>query len=67
MRSSVCDYGRVNYRQRVIWRLGHRRVIVVAYVTGGVVGAIASRQERVGLIWNQVVPFTRGEEVLEVH
>src|SRR4029077_13891317 len=42
-------------------------VVAVAYVATGGVGAIASRQKRVGFIRNQVVPLTRGEEVLKVH
>ena len=58
--------GRVNYRQRAIRRLSCRRVIAVAYVASGGVGAVASRQKRVRLIRDQVVPPTRGEEVLEI-
>ena len=57
---------RVNHRQRAIRRVGGRRVVAVAYVAAGSVGAVASRQKRMGLIRDQVVPLTRGEEVLEL-
>ena len=59
--------GRVNHRQRAIRRFGGCRVVAIAYVAAGGVGAIASRQKRVGLIRNQVVPLTRGEEALKIH
>ena len=58
---------RVNHRKRAIRRLGCRRVVAVAYVAAWGVGAVASRQKRMGLIRDQVVPPTRREEVLKVH